>query len=181
MKKSIVLSLVVVFSFLSVNSFSQENKSGFVTAITAQMGSANRTALEIGYQYSDAYLYAEGSFGTTKRNEYVYSIPSIKIGFEYSFASVKNIDFVGGMFAGYSYYTNKVDQVQLLKHTNLELDAFEVGVRLGAKINFGSKMFFKVMGTVSSSDFDRYLYLTKSTATKGIWDAGLLAGVGIRF
>ena len=67
--KKVFLYVVMTCLFLSGNVFSQENKSGFVTTLSAQYGLEKRAAFELGYQASDAYFYLESSIGRLD-NEY---------------------------------------------------------------------------------------------------------------
>ena len=183
--KKVFLYVVMTCLFLSGNVFSQENKSGFVTTLSAQYGLEKRAAFELGYQASDAYFYLESSIGRLDNEYDVYHVPSVRMGFDYSFLTTDYISLLGGLFAGYSRYSYQ-GRNEERTHRYSKTDALVLGARLGVKLHLGSSFFIRAMGVVSNADFEREFYYSRHDhhrpdGIKHIWDSGILVGIGVSF
>lgn len=179
MKKLQIIAVIIVL-FISISNVSAQN--GFNAALNATLGSKNSVGLEVGYQYKDLNFYAEATYGRDVINNMNYSTPSIKIGADYTVYTLGKINFTAGAFAGYGLYKgDKADYKFAYIKNSAEADALIVGVRLGAKVNLGNRMFVKAAAEISSTDFDRVMGISNSKGTHGMYDGGLTVGFGVRF
>lgn len=169
---------VVIVLVSMVSNLSAQN--GFTAALNTTIGTENRYGLEFGYQYKGINLYVEGSVGAYNINNVSYITPSVRIGADYTFISLKKIDFFAGAFAGYTMFDGQNPQLAYI-YTSSVADAVTTGAKLGVKINVGKRMFVRAAAEVTSYDFDRVMGISKNKGCHGKYDAGVNFAVGFRF
>ncbi len=178
MKKFQIIAVVIVL-FSIVSNVSAQN---FNASLNATLGSKNSVGLQVGYQYKSLNFYAEAGYGRDVINNMSCSTPSIKVGADYTVYTLGKIDFTAGAFAGYGIYKgDKADLKFAYSKVYTEADALILGVRLGAKVNVGNRMFVKAAIEITSTDFDRMMEFERGMGTHGLYDGGLTVGFGVRF
>lgn len=177
MKTNKIFAVVIVLVSLVSNVCAQ---NGFTAALNTTIGTENRYGLEIGYQYKDINMYVEGSFGSYTINNLSYKTPSVRVGADYDFVSLKKIDFFAGAFAGYTKFDGENRKWAYISNS-AEADALTVGVRMGAKVNIGKRMYVRAAAQLTSYDFDRVMGTSRTKGTHGKYDAGANFAVGFRF